>query len=308
VNRWERFCIVGLGGHARTKLIPAIEANGQSVAALVSRQLPDALPYRPVFATLDEALEALPRDTAIVITTPPALHHAQVRAAIDAGFDVVVEKPAFTTAREARDIAEQCAARGTVVVEAFMQRHSELYRRLIAHCKSRTITALDAVFVVPSMPTGTFRNADDPASSSLYDIGCYILALLADLGIGLEPLDIVGVDHAGTMAEAVDLAGDVDGIAVTARIGVDPEYRNSATVTFADDSQLSCQPLFFGRPGTRMMDDGTIKEGNAFEAMFGVSREQWLADQASRLASIVSVTEKLESLAAQLAAFRANAR
>jgi hypothetical protein len=157
------------------------------------------------------------------------------------------------------------------------------------------------------MPSDTFRNAKDPASSSLYDIGCYVLALLADLGIDLTSLDIVSAEAAGTMSESVDLAGTLDGVSVTAQIGVGAEYQNSVTVTLADDFRVKCQPIFYGRPGTRILGNETIEESDSFQAMFAVPRERWLADQAQRLAAIVSLTEKLELLAMQLIAFRANA-
>ncbi|MBX3593345.1 Gfo/Idh/MocA family oxidoreductase, partial [Sphingomonas sp.] len=206
MSRWEKFCVVGIGGHARTKLIPAIEANGQTIVGLVSRQPSTALPDAPIFATLEAAVPVLPDDTVIVIASPPLIHFSQTRTAIEGGFDVIVEKPAFVTAKEAKQIAALCTARGTVLVEAFMQRHSALYRRLIDYCMAHRVAAIDLAFVIPAMPTGTFRSESDPGSSSLYDIGCYILALLSDLGLDLHGLDITRVRHPGTMHEAVELA------------------------------------------------------------------------------------------------------
>ena len=39
-GRWERFCVVGVGSHARNRLIPAIRANGQILVGVVlTRQL-----------------------------------------------------------------------------------------------------------------------------------------------------------------------------------------------------------------------------------------------------------------------------
>ncbi|MBX9860473.1 MAG: Gfo/Idh/MocA family oxidoreductase [Sphingomonas sp.] len=306
MSRWESFCVVGIGGHARTKLIPAIKANGQSIAGLVSRQPPEALPDAPIFGTLDAALAGVPSDTVFVIASPPSAHHAQVRAVIDAGFDVIVEKPAFVTAVEARDVTARCAATGTVLVEAFMQRHTGLYRRVLDFCAAHRVAAIDLAFVIPAMPSGTFRSESDLGASSLYDIGCYILALLGDLRLDLSALEITAVRETGTMAEAVDLAGILDGIAVTATIGVGPEYRNRASVGLADDSKTSFHPIFYGRPGLKTIGEEQIEDGNAFEAMFAVPRTQWLRDQDERFAGIIAVTARLEALAAQLEKFRAD--
>lgn len=305
MSRWEHFCVVGIGAHARTKLIPAIEANGQTIVGVVSKQSAESLPDVPIFQTIDAAFAAVPQDTVFVLASPPSAHHAQAGAAIDAGFDVIVEKPAFVTAAEANDIAGRCAAKGTVLAEAFMQRHTDLYRRLLEFCAAHQVSALDLAFVIPAMPGGTFRSQSDLGSSSLYDIGCYILALLGDLRLDISALEIVGVQQAGTMAEVVDLAGALNGIAVTAKVGVGPEYRNRANVRLADGTETCFQPIFYGRPGRKTIGEEPIEDGNAFEAMFAVPREQRLLDQRERFASIVSVTVGLEALAAQLAGFRA---
>jgi predicted dehydrogenase len=308
MSRWERFCVVGIGNHARTKLIPAIAANGQTLAALVSRQPASALPDAPLFATLDAALATLTRDTAIVIASPPAMHHAQVRAAIDAGFDVIVEKPAFVTAAQAQEVADLCTGSEAVLVEAFMQRHTGLYRRLVDFCAINPVAGLEIAFVIPAMPADTFRSDADLVASSLYDIGCYILALLDDLGLDVSPLSIGDVHAPGTIAEAVTLTGALDGVDVKAIIGVGPDYRNSVTVRLADGSETGFHPIFYGRPGSKTMGTQTIEDGNAFEAMFALPREQWLADQPARLDAMIGVTAQLERLAAQLQRFRETER
>lgn len=305
MNSWKRFCIVGVGGHARTKLIPAIVANGQEVAGLVSRQPPENLPAAPLFATLDQALAALPKDTVIVIATPPLLHYSQTCAAIDAGFDVIVEKPAFVSSAEARDVAARCAARGTVLIEAFMQRHTRLYQLLLDHCAANPVVALTLEFIIPAMPADTFRSERNLASSSLYDIGCYILALLSDLGFELSGLNITSVEAAGTLAEAINLDGTLDRTKIAARIGVGAEYRNIVHVGLDDGSKTSFHPVFYGRQGTKLAAGKTIEDDNAFEAMFVVPREQWWNNQAKRLDAVIDVTSRLEVLAEQLAVFRA---
>lgn len=307
MSRWERFCIVGVGGHARNKLIPAIEANGQTIAALVSRKLSQDLPCGYVFGSLTDALANLDRDVAIVIASPPSAHFKQAAAAIDAGFDVIVEKPAFLTVKEASDVMARCNVSGSILVEAFMQRHTQLYSRIIEHCASNNVVALDVAFVIPSMPPGTFRSGTEVGESGLYDIGCYVLALLDDLGREMSGLNIVSVRNAGTMTELIELNGLLGGIEVNARIGVGPHYQNSATVRLDCGSVTNFQPLFYGRQGTKAIGDTTIDDINAFEVMFNVSREHWLDSQRARFKSIYAVTAKLEILAKQLAVFRAEA-
>lgn len=306
MSRWEKFCVVGIGGHARTKLIPAILANGQTVAGLVSRQPAESLPSFPVFATIDEALAALPRDVVMVIASPPALHHAQVNRALDAGFDVIVEKPAFLTITEAQGIADRCAVSDRVLVEAFMQRHSQLYRRLLDHCAARPVAALDLTFLIPAMPPGTFRSQSDIGASGLYDIGCYVLALLEDLGLDATGLDIVNVRDSGTLNESLVMLGVLDGITVKAQIGVGLAYENSVIVHLVSGERTRFEPIFYGRPGAKTMGETVLDDHNCFEAMFNVPRAAWISNQSKRLDSMLCVTSQLERLAVQLAKFRRN--
>ena len=73
-----------------------------------------------------------------------------------------------------------------------MHRHTGLYHRLLTSWREEgaAIVAIDAAFLIPEMPAGTFRQRADIACSSLYDIGCYAISLLADLGLPLQALKL----------------------------------------------------------------------------------------------------------------------
>lgn len=310
-GKWARFCIVGVGGHARTKLIPALVANRQRIAGLVSRQRPDALPCGPVFATLEEALASVPADTAFVLATPPALHFEQACMAVAAKRDVIVEKPGFVTERDAREIARRCEAAGAVLVEGFMHRHTLLFERLLAfwEINRARVRALSIDFLVPALLPGTFRQAGTIESSCLYDIGCYGLSLLADLGLPLDGL------HLAQGGEVIDLAGRLDGIDVTLRIGVAEAYENRVELRTDDGAVTQFSPFFYGRPADKRIEtrrNGTVEEeafadANGFQAMFDVPRSAWRASQAARLERMIRVTRRLEQLGADLAAWRKGA-
>src|SRR6516162_9613300 len=125
-DRFSRFCVIGLGNHARTKLIPALTANKQQVVGVVTSQ---SYTGAPNFRCLEEALSILPSDTVFVISTPPAMHFEQALLVTKAGFDLILEKPAFVTRRDALEIVAESTRGGTVLAEGFMHRYTELYRR-----------------------------------------------------------------------------------------------------------------------------------------------------------------------------------
>ncbi len=52
----------------------------------------------------------------MIVATPPRTHHAIVRAALEAGKHVLVEKPLATTAADARDLIEVAEERGLLLM------------------------------------------------------------------------------------------------------------------------------------------------------------------------------------------------
>jgi predicted dehydrogenase len=78
-------------------------------AAAFSARYPGA----PVEADLQRVL-ADPRVDALVVATPPRTHHAIVKAGLECGKHVLVEKPLATTAADARDLVETAERRGLV--------------------------------------------------------------------------------------------------------------------------------------------------------------------------------------------------
>jgi predicted dehydrogenase len=309
------FCLVGVGGHARTKLIPAIAANGQTLRGMVSRQSPDTLPPAPVYPSIEAAAAALPGDTVFLIASPPHAHFGQAIAALGGGRDVLVEKPAFLTADEARSAMSEVARHNAVLVEGFMHRHTRLFRRLREAWPAMRadVAAIRIAFVVPSLPGATFRQSQEIGASILYDIGCYALSLLTDLGLPLDGLAVAGLERPGTAAELLHLSGRAGGLETSISIGVGPAYENAVALELYDGTALLHAPFFYGRPGERTITttrpDGTaevetIADDNGFEAMLAVPREEWAASQPARMRDLIAVTACLERLGVELLSHR----
>lgn len=318
MGAWPGFCVVGIGGHARTKLIPAIAANGQMLMGLVSRQPRHALPNAPIFATVEAALAAISPDAAFLIASPPAIHFEQSIAALRVGRDVIVEKPAFLTMAETCKAAEMAQASGAVLVEAFMHRCTRLYSRLLQDWSASRaeLSTVDLVFVVPSLPFGTFRNAPEIGASVLYDIGCYPLSLVADLNLPLDGLALSHVERSGAVDELLCITGDCGGIEVSIRIGVADTYENAVTMR-GKDSAARYAPFFYGRPGDRTIvrtasgrqpEEETIADLNGFMAMLAVPRAEWAASEPSRIRNMIAVAGCLERLGTELLAKRPHQR
>jgi len=77
-----------------------------------------------------EALESLPRPGAVIVATPDHLHTPMIMAAIEAGFDVVVEKPLCLKVEEAWKIREAADKAGAYVYTDYHKRHDRAVRAL----------------------------------------------------------------------------------------------------------------------------------------------------------------------------------
>ncbi|MHB0878580.1 MAG: Gfo/Idh/MocA family protein [Anaerolineae bacterium] len=77
-----------------------------------------------------EALDALPRPGAVIVATPDHLHTPMILEAIDAGLDVVVEKPLCLKVEDAWKIQQRVDETGAYVYTDFHKRHDRAIRAL----------------------------------------------------------------------------------------------------------------------------------------------------------------------------------
>jgi predicted dehydrogenase len=68
-----------------------------------------------VEANLEDVLRD-PQIDAVIVATPPRTHHGIVKAALEAGKHVLVEKPLATTTADALDLVERAGERGVVLM------------------------------------------------------------------------------------------------------------------------------------------------------------------------------------------------
>src|SRR5262245_35028653 len=89
----KKIAVVGIGKISQDQHLPVIDKSRDfELAACVSTR---GLGHRgvPVFRTPAEFYRAMPDVGLVSICTPPGVRHAYVREAIDAGKDVLLEKP-----------------------------------------------------------------------------------------------------------------------------------------------------------------------------------------------------------------------
>jgi predicted dehydrogenase len=116
-----RVAVVGYGYWGPNLVRNAIERPELELRALCERDAGRAAAFRSrvpsvrVISDLD-ALLADPELDAVIVATPPRTHHPIVRAALEAGKHVLVEKPLATSSSDAVDLVELAAERGLLLM------------------------------------------------------------------------------------------------------------------------------------------------------------------------------------------------
>lgn len=118
-----RVALVGFGKIARDQHVPSIAANPRlELAATSSRSGEGPAPQFEDWRALIAAANELALD-AVVITTPPAPRYEIASACLDAGLNVMIEKPPTVGLGEINDLSSIAAANGVTLYCAWHARH-----------------------------------------------------------------------------------------------------------------------------------------------------------------------------------------
>lgn len=145
-----RILLVGLGGMGRVHFINSQKIPEYSIAAAVGSGEADRQTAEGYgLAFYSSIAEACSREhfDAADITTPTFLHKEHVLQALEAGLDVVVEKPLALSSRDAREIFEFAEKRHKRVFVAQVLRYTKEYSAVIDLVRSGKYGRVaDAVF------------------------------------------------------------------------------------------------------------------------------------------------------------------
>lgn len=128
-----------------------------------------------------EEMLADPRIQCVYIPLPNSLHSHWTQAALEAGKNVLCEKPLTPTEDEARALYELAVRSGLVLAEAFMYRHHPKARKLRQLVASGALGQIRTIrcsfnFMVAD-PASDIRYDADLAGGSLLDVGSYCVSL-----------------------------------------------------------------------------------------------------------------------------------
>ena len=193
-----RMAVIGCGGMARhhlrkilhqqdsTEIVALCEPAAEALAESAKIFSEENLQMPPNEPDLGKLLSEYKPD-AVFIITPHVLHHDQARQCLEAGVDVLMEKPMVMNADEARGLIEIRNRSGKLLVVAFNGSLSPQIRKASAMLRAGkigTLLSISATIWQGWGPGTAGKWRQDPAISGggfMFDTGAHLMNTVADL-------------------------------------------------------------------------------------------------------------------------------
>ncbi len=181
-------------------LIPALRLSPRNqLVGVASRSLEKAAAYArewdiPKSYDSYEDLLADPEIDVVYNPLPNYLHAPWTIQAIQAGKNVLVEKPLALSVEEFDAVANAARQAGVFVAEAFTHRHHEKTRKVVELVHSGAIGRLCQVrssFNLMLSNPADYRWRPDQGGGCLWDVGCYLVDYSRMIA-GSAPLEVFG--------------------------------------------------------------------------------------------------------------------
>jgi len=215
-----RMAVIGCGNMGRHHLRNILQQTDTTEIAVLCDPAPAAIEESAkIFAEAGQALPPNEPDLqrlladydldAVFIVTPHALHHDQAKACLEAGVDVLVEKPMAMNAAEARSLMKARDETGKLLVVAFNGSLSPEIRESVRLLRSGDLGKLLSISATiwqswgPGT-TGKWRQVPEISGGGfMFDTGAHVLNTVADLA-GEEFVEVAAwTDNCGRPVETL---------------------------------------------------------------------------------------------------------
>jgi len=189
---------MGYARIAKNSIIPAImKHEGSVLYAVASRSKRIAMQaqadfgFEKVFTSYQALLED-PLVDVVYIPLPNALHKEWAIRAMQAGKNVLCEKPMAMNRAEAGELVSTARRCNVFLMEAFMYRFSDrlaVLERLLAEKVIGDIRSIHSSYRFVLNRENTIKENPELGGGSLYDVGCYPVSII-NLVMKAQPVDI----------------------------------------------------------------------------------------------------------------------
>lgn len=190
--------VLGAGPVVENAIIDPAKALGLPVVAIAARdslrarRLAEAHAVPLSLGSYEELLSRADIDL-VYVSVVSALHARWALAAIEAGKNVLVEKPFACNAQDARQVIGAARAQGVLALDGYHYAHHPVMRRLLEIVSSGelgTVTRVRAEVSMVAPPPESSRWSFQLGGGSMLDLGCYGIHACRLLGeaLGGEPV------------------------------------------------------------------------------------------------------------------------
>lgn len=193
--------VLGTAGIAEGCTIPGMkQAKNVSLYAIAGRNIAKAEQFKSKFGFKKAygSYEELLADSsieAVYIPLPNNMHYEWVMKAIEAGKNVLCEKPLAPTAKECEELFAAAKEKGVLLMEAFAYLHSPYVAELKKDVRSGIIGDIryvEAAFLSSDYNETNIRLHKENFGGATLDLGCYCTSLILSI-LGEEPETINAV-------------------------------------------------------------------------------------------------------------------
>lgn len=301
----NKYCVVGLGKHAQSKIIPSILSSENELLAVVTQQKNLDIKNIKIFRNLEDSLKNLSNDIIFILSNPPNLHFEYAKEILNANFNLMIEKPIFLSKNEILQIDQLAKKNDKFYYECFMYQHCKLYEEFKSIYSNFNCKSIYIDFLIPEVPIGSYRSKNQFYSSLIYDIGCYPISLLNELGLTKKNLSIKKIFNKGDYEkENFIIKGQCKKISITINFGVGVEYKNQVKIEDKFKKEYTFDPFFYGRASKKTIEFSGIEKNTkniisdncAFTSMYSLSSDHIIKSYNSRRQIMLNNLEDIEAL------------
>lgn len=196
--RKVKWGVLGTADIAKGCTIPGMQmADNCELYAIAGRSAQKAEQFKTEFGfeKAYDSYEALLADSeveAVYIPLPNHLHYEWVMKAIEAGKNILCEKPMTPTAKMAEELFAAAEAKGVILMEAFAYLHSPYVQSLKDVIDSGIIGDIQYIeteFLTQGYDMSNIRVHKEMYGGATYDLGCYCTSLILTL-LDKEPVKV----------------------------------------------------------------------------------------------------------------------
>ena len=228
------YCVIGIGLHARNKIIPSLLDIKNVKIITVSRKNCNINNVYKHFTSLNSCLNYLNRKKAnFVITSPPNTHYKYFLKLVKKNNSkIFIEKPITTSTYEINKITEIAKKNKLLISEIYPYKLSKSYKSLKKFYNNNRLKlkSISINFLIPSFPKNSFRNSNLIINSSLFDIGCYPVSLLHDLGFNINNYKILQFNSNEPYKKYFKINLIENNIKIRIKIGFNRKYINNVII------------------------------------------------------------------------------